>query len=240
MASSLPPNAHISTHPCVQAKLSILRSSSTNAREVKALIHEIALLVASEALANCLTTRPGGTDASPLGYSYTKTAISPSKISLVPILRSGLGMVDALESLLPYPVPVHHLGLYRERSTLQPVEYYNNLPYHKPSAHSVSSATPAGTAVDTPGPADLAIVVDPIIATGATAMAAVDTLRDYGVKKVVVISILCSADGIRRVAGCWDGVEVYVGGCDAETDERGMIKPGLGDVGDRLFLTMGK
>jgi uracil phosphoribosyltransferase len=71
-------------------------------------------------------------------------------------------------------------------------------------------------------------------------MAAVDTLREYGVKKVVVISILCSVDGVRRVAECWDGVEVWAGGCDAETDERGMIKPGLGDIGDRLFLTMGK
>jgi uracil phosphoribosyltransferase len=240
MPSSLPSNAHISSHPCVQAKLSHLRSSSTNAREVKSLIHEIALLVASEALAKCLTTNPGSTAKSPLGYTYTQTSISPSKISLVPILRSGLGMVDALESLLPYPVPVHHLGMYREKSTLQPVEYYNNLPYHKPSAQQPASTTPAGTPADTAGPADLAIVVDPIIATGATAMAAVDTLREYGVKKVVVISILCSVDGVRRVADCWDGVEVWAGGCDAETDERGMIKPGLGDIGDRLFLTMGK
>jgi uracil phosphoribosyltransferase len=239
MASSLPPNAHISTHPCVQAKLSHLRSSSTNAREVKSLIHEIALLVASEALAQCLTMGTGGTDKSPLGYTYTQTTISPSKISLVPILRSGLGMVDALESLLPYPVPVHHLGMYREKSTLQPVEYYNNLPYHKPSPQPTST-TPAGTVADTAGPADLAIVVDPIIATGATAMAAVDTLREYGVKKVVVISILCSADGVKRVAECWENVEVWAGGCDPETDERGMIKPGLGDVGDRLYLTVGK
>lgn len=240
MASQVPPNAHISSHPCVQAKLSHLRSSSTNAREVKSLIHEIALLVASEALAKCLTTATegAGTDKSPLGYTYSKTTISPSKISLVPILRSGLAMVDALESLLPHPVPVHHLGLYREKSTLQPVEYYNNLPYHKPSEQAAS--TPAGTAGDTAGPADLAIVVDPIIATGATAIAAVDTLRDYGVKRVVVISILGSVEGLKRVASCWNGVEVFVGGCDAETDAKGMIKPGLGDVGDRLFLTLGK
>jgi uracil phosphoribosyltransferase len=242
MASSLPPNVHISTHPCVQAKLSHLRSSSTNAREVKSLIHEIALLVASDALAKCLTTvsEGAGSDTSPLGYTYSKTTIAPSKISIVPILRSGLAMVDALESLLPHPVPVHHLGLYREKSTLQPVEYYNNLPYHKPSAQAPSTSTPAGTAGDTAGPADLAIVVDPIIATGATAVAAVDTLRDYGVKKVVVISILCSEEGVKRVASCWDGVEVFVGGRDAETDAKGMIKPGLGDVGDRLFLTLGK
>jgi uracil phosphoribosyltransferase len=241
MASSLPPNAHISSHPCVQAKLSHLRSSSTNAREVKSLIHEIALLVASEALAKCLTTvtEDAGNDTSPLGYTYNKTVISPSKISLVPILRSGLAMVDALESLLPHPVPVHHLGLYREKSTLQPVEYYNNLPYHKPSAQ-LPASTPAGTAADIAGPADLAIIVDPIIATGATSIAAVDTLRDYGVKRVVVISILGSTEGVRRVAESWENVEVFVGGCDAETDVKGMIKPGLGDVGDRLYLTLGK
>lgn len=244
MAFSLPPNAHISTHPCVQAKLSHLRSSSTNAREVKSLIHEITLLVASEALAKSLTTTTegagAGTDTSPLGYTYGKTTLAPSKISLVPILRSGLAMVDALEALLPHPVPVHHLGLYREKSTLQPVEYYNNLPYHKPSTQQPAAATPAGTAVDTAGPADLAIVVDPIIATGATAVAAVETLREYGVKKVVIISILSSIGGVKRVAGSWEGVEVFVGGCDAETDAKGMIKPGLGDVGDRLFLTLGK
>lgn len=148
-------------------------------------------------------------------------------------------MVDALESLLPSPVPVHHLGLYREKSTLQPVEYYNNLPYHKPSA-APPATTPAGTPAETSGPADLAIIVDPIIATGATAMAAVETLRDYGVKKVVVISILCSADGVKRVAESWENVEVWAGGCDAETDAKGMIKPGVGDIGDRLFLTIGK
>jgi uracil phosphoribosyltransferase len=142
-------------------------------------------------------------------------------------------MVDALESLLPYPVPVHHLGLYREKSTLQPVEYYNNLPYHR----TTSAPQEAG---DLSGPSDLAIIVDPIIATGATAMAAVDTLKDWGVKRVVVISILCSVEGVRRVAEMGDFVEVWVGGCDGETDERGMIKPGLGDVGDRLFLTVGK
>lgn len=83
-------------------------------------------------------------------------------------------------------------------------------------------------------------MVDPVIATGATAMAAVETLRDWGVKRVIVVAILGSADGLKRVAESWDQVEIYVGGCDAETDERGMIKPGLGDIGDRIFLTVGK
>lgn len=151
-------------------------------------------------------------------------SIAPSQICLVPILRSGLSMVDALQALLPDPVSVHHLGLYREKSTLQPVEYYNNLPQH-----STSST------------ADLAIIVDPIIATGSTVCAAIDTLRDWGVKRIISISVLASREGLVRAAEAWgEGVELWVGGCDEGVDERGMIKPGLGDVGDRLFLTLGK
>lgn len=168
-----------------------------------------------------------------MGYSYTTESIFPAKISLVPILRSGLSMIDALTSLLPTPVPVHHLGMYRSKPTFEPIEYYNNLPYHR-----TSSALDEEASV---GPSDLAIVVDPVIATGATATAAVETLRDWGVKRVIVICILGSVDGVKRVAESWEGaVEVWCGGCDEGTDEKGMIKPGLGDIGDRLYLTIGK
>jgi len=229
-SSPLPPNVHVSQHPCLHAKLSQLRSKTTNARETKALVNEIALIVGCEALGASLRSVPSGTDESPLGYKYPTTIISPSKLALIPILRSGLGMVEALETLLPYPIPVHHLGLFRERTSLQPVEYYNNLPYHKPS--SPESATAA---------ADLAILVDPIIATGGTAVAAIQTLKEWGVGRVVMISVLASVDGIIRAAEEWeDGVEIWVGGIDEGCDDRGMIKPGLGDVGDRLFLTIGK
>lgn len=170
-------------------------------------------------------------DNTPLSYPYTKTTTSPppSRISLVPILRSGLSMVPALSSLLPGPVPIHHLGLFREKTTLQPVEYYNNLPYHSP------------TSVHPGGPADLAIVVDPIIATGATACAAIDSLREHGVKRIVVVSVLATREGLAQACGEWEeGVEVWVGGCDEGVDEKGMIRPGVGDIGDRLFLTLGK
>lgn len=170
-------------------------------------------------------------DKSPLGYSYPKTALSPSRISIVPILRSGLSMVPALSSLLPEPAPVHHLGLYREKSTLQPVEYYNNLPYHRPTAANPEAG----------GPSELAIIVDPVIATGATACAAIDTLKDWGVKRIILCAILATEAGLERACGEWpEGVEVWVGGCDKEVDEHGMIKPGLGDIGDRLYLTIGK
>ena len=157
-------------------------------------------------------------------------------------------MVDALTSLLPDPVPIHHLGLYREKTTLQPVEYYNNLPYHRSSA-STSSRGGRSKEDDDSRPAELAIVIDPVVATGATAVAAVETLRDWGVRRVIVVSVLGSREGLRRVCESWeddsnsDGLEsvhVFCAGLDEETDLAGMIKPGLGDVGDRLYLTIGK
>lgn len=225
---SLPPNVHASSHPCLRVKLSQLRSASTNARDTKQLVHDIATIVACEALSRNLSTTSAGQDSSPIGYSYTRDRLTPSNISIVPILRSGLSMVEPVLSLLPDPVPVFHLGMYREKSTLQPVEYYNNLPYHSEGSGSA-------------GPSELAILVDPVIATGATASAAIDSLRDWGVKRVLVISVLGSVGGLEAASSTWpEGTEFWVGGVDQETDAKGMIKPGLGDIGDRLFGTVGK
>jgi len=132
-------------------------------------------------------------------------------------------MVEAIQSILPEPVSVHHLGLFREKMTLQPVEYYNNLPQS-------SSAV-----------AKLAIVVDPIIATGQTAAAAIQSLRDWGVEKIVVLSVLGAVPGVTRASEEWpEGTQLWVGGIDEALTDKGMIKPGLGDIGDRLFLTIGK
>ncbi|KAL8715384.1 MAG: hypothetical protein Q9220_000717 [cf. Caloplaca sp. 1 TL-2023] len=228
-ADPYPANVHVSQHPCLCAKLSQLRSKDANARETKTLIHEIALIVACEALATELKAVSTGTAETPLGYTYTTEDVHPP-VALVPILRSGLGMLDALQTLLPSPVPVHHLGLFREPTTLQPVEYYNNLPYHRPSPNSNTSP-------------DIAIVLDPIIATGGTSVAAIQTLLEWGVKKVIVIAVLGSQEGVRRAAteaAREEQVEIWVGGCDGEVNERGMIVPGMGDVGDRLYLTIGK
>ncbi|TKA79220.1 hypothetical protein B0A55_03960 [Friedmanniomyces simplex] len=227
MATHFPDSVHISTHPCLRAKLSQLRSSSTNAADTKRLVHEIATLIACEALEDTLATIETGTDESPLGYQYTTQDITPSHISLIPILRSGLSMLDAVQSLLPSPVSVHHLGMYRDKGTLSAVEYYNNLPQHR---------TEEGA-----GRMDLAIIVDPIIATGSTVCAAIETLRDWGAPRILCLAVLATEGGLRRAADVWpEGVELWVGGVDPETDERGMIKPGLGDIGDRLFLTVGK
>ncbi|KAF3345733.1 hypothetical protein VdG2_05969 [Verticillium dahliae VDG2] len=193
MASSpeLPPNVHVSSHPCLQAKLSQLRSKSTPAKDVKTIVNDIALILGCEALAASTSPAKGPEDQTPLGFTYNTTVLNPRTICLVPILRSGLAMVDALQTILPDPVPVHHLGLYREPSTLEPVEYYNNLPHHIP---------------------------DPTLTAAST-----------------------SAAAFARAASEWpEATDIWVAGVDAEITAEGMLKPGLGDVGDRLFLTIGK
>lgn len=196
-------------------------------------------------------------DKTPLNLEYETEDINPSNVAIVPILRSGLGMIDgqslyrstrkkplitatttAINNLLPTSVPIYHLGLFRERSTLQPVEYYNNLPYHRPES---SASTPSLADAPNTAAASLAILVDPIIATGATAEAAIQLLREWGVQRVVMLSVLGSEVGVRRAAECWpEGVELWVGAVDEQCNDRGMIVPGLGDIGDRLFVAIGK
>ncbi|EKJ79720.1 hypothetical protein NXS19_007472 [Fusarium pseudograminearum] len=223
--SSLPSNVHVSQHPCLVAKLSQLRSKSISPREVKSLIHEVSLIVSCEAFASSLQATEGSQDETPLGFQFKSTTVSPSTMCLVPILRSGLGMVDAVQTMLPVAVPVHHLGMYREPSTLDPVEYYNNLPQQSSSEKASS----------------LAILVDPVIATGGTCAAAIQTLREWGAERILVLSVIGAKEGVQRVAAEWpEGCEVWIAGVDNELTSNGMLKPGLGDVGDRLFLTIGK
>ncbi|KAI8717806.1 hypothetical protein NCS52_00857600 [Fusarium sp. LHS14.1] len=228
--SSLPPNVHVSQHPCLRAKLSQIRSKSISPREVKALIHEISLIVSCEALASSLEVTDGPQDETPLGFEFASTTVQPSTMCLVPILRSGLGMVEAVQTILPIPVPVHHLGMYREPSTLDPVEYYNNLPQQIPDDEASSSNA-----------SSLAILVDPVIATGGTCAAAIQTLREWGAKKIIILAVIGAEEGVKRVAAEWpEGSEIWIAGVDKELTSTGMLKPGLGDVGDRLFLTLGK
>jgi uracil phosphoribosyltransferase len=165
----------------------------------------------------------------------------PNHLSLRPISLSILFnhprltiCLPAIQTILPIPVPVHHLGLFREPTTLSPVEYYNNLPYHRPPPSSPSSSTNSSAS-------ELAILLDPVIATGGTCAAAIQTLKEWGVKRVLVIAVLGAVPGLERAANEWaEGVEIWVAGVDEGVTEKGMIKPGLGDVGDRLFLTIGK
>ncbi|KAL9474025.1 hypothetical protein ACSS6W_008405 [Trichoderma asperelloides] len=223
--AELPSNVHISQHPSLLAKLSQLRSKSASPRDVKSLVHEIALILSCEAVSSAIKPVSGPKDQTPLGFEYTTVVSEPSNICIVPILRSGLGMVEAVQTMLPASVPVHHLGMYREPSTLDPVEYYNNLPHH-----------PSG-----PDSGRVAIIVDPVIATGGTCAAAIQTLREWGAKKVIVLSVLGAQVGVQKAAAEWpEGTEIWIAGVDKELTDGGMLKPGLGDVGDRLFLTIGK
>ncbi|KAH6603550.1 uracil phosphoribosyltransferase [Trichoderma cornu-damae] len=217
--AELPPNVRISQHPSLLAKLSQLRSESASPRDVKSLIHEISLILSCEAISSAIKTATQ--DQTPLGFEYTTTISEPSNICIVPILRSGLGMVEV-------SVPIHHLGMYREPSTLDPVEYYNNLPRD-------TSASGSG------GSSRFAIIVDPVIATGGTCAAAIQTLREWGTKSVLVLSVLGAREGVQRAAAEWpEGTEIWLAGVDEDLTDGGMLKPGLGDVGDRLFLTIGK
>ncbi len=139
-----------------------------------------------------------------------------------------------MQTILPQPVPVHHLGLFRETTTLEPVEYYNNLPYHRPAANTPSNSANSSAS-------ELAILLDPVIATGGTCSAAIQTLREWGVMRVIVVAVLGAIPGVVRAASEWpEGVEIWIAGLDDDVNDRGMIKPGLGDVGDRLFLTIVK
>ncbi|PUU72375.1 uracil phosphoribosyltransferase-domain-containing protein [Tuber borchii] len=231
--SSLPANVAVSSHPCFISKLSLLRSASTPPKETKALVHELSLILATEALGRALTVeKTGEKGITPLGVSFDVEKVTKS-IALVPILRSGLGMLEAFQTILPQPTPVHHLGLFREKVTLQPVEYYNNLPTRVDLSKD-----------DKNPPCDIAIVLDPVIATGGTAEAAIQTLREWGVPKILVVSILGSVEGVARAASDsnGEGLDVVVGAIDRELggDNGGMIVPGVGDIGDRLFLTIGK
>ncbi|KAL4958061.1 uracil phosphoribosyltransferase-domain-containing protein [Aspergillus filifer] len=231
---AVPSNVHISSHPLLQAKISQIRSSSTTTRETRGLVNEIATILGVEAFAGWKATGTGKTDTTPLGLEYETKTLDPANIALVPILRSGLGMIDAMNDLLPTPVPIYHLGLFRESFSLQPVEYYNNLPYHRPDTSSGPNATNTAAAY-------VAILLDPIIATGGTAETAIQILREWGVQRVVMLSVLGSEEGVKRAAECWpEGVEVWIGALDKETNEKGMIVPGLGDIGDRLFVAIGK
>ncbi|KAL1969716.1 hypothetical protein VTN77DRAFT_8269 [Rasamsonia byssochlamydoides] len=194
MASDpLPANVHISTHPCLRAKLSQLRSQSTTSRETRVLVHDIATILGCEALASgLLKTVSSGTDKTPLDIDYTTETIEPSNIALIPVLRSGLGMIEALQTLLPFSVPIHHLGLFRERTALQAVEYFNRLPYLPvpPSPSTTGTGTVLTTAAVNKAAAKLAILLDPVIATGGNVVAAIKMLREWGVQRVLLLSVL--------------------------------------------------
>lgn len=206
------PSLHISRHPAVLHKLSLLRDESTEPRKFRELVREISWLVGYEALADARLEEV--TVRTPLEEMAGRQLAD--RIGLVPILRAGLGMVDAMLELFPTS-QVWHLGLFRDERTLRPVEYYNRLP---------DEAT-----------VDLCLILDPMLATGGSATAAIEVLKDWGATRIKLINLIAAPEGVRAVADAHPDVAIHCAALDRQLNEKGYILPGLGDAGDRQFGT---
>ena len=204
---------HEMNHPLIMHKISILRNEATPVKEFRELVNEIALLMGYEATRDLdMVERPVKTP-----ICETNGKFISKQVALVPVLRAGLGMVDALMSLIP-AAKVGHIGLYRDPETHVPVEYYCKLP------NDISERQ--------------AIVLDPMLATGGSAAAAIDFLKEHGTKRIKLMCIIAAPEGVEAVTKAHPDVEVFCGVIDEKLNENCYIVPGLGDAGDRLFGTL--
>lgn len=200
-------------HPLVQHKLTLLRDKNTGTNQFRTLVQELAMLLAYEATRDL--TLEDTTVETPITTAKTKV-LSGKKLGIVPILRAGLGMVDGMMSLIP-AAKVGHIGLYRDPETLSPVDYYCKLP------PDVSER-------------DM-IIVDPMLATGGSAIAGIDVLKRAGCKSIKLVNLIAAPEGIEAVQKAHPDVDIIVANVDECLNEHGYIVPGLGDAGDRLFGT---
>jgi uracil phosphoribosyltransferase len=203
---------HISTHPLVQHKMALLRDQRTDPKKFRELLREIAVLIAYEATADLAVEQVPVT--TPLGQINAYRL--QERVGLVPILRAGLGLVDGIWNLMPN-AEVWHIGLFRDEETLEPVEYYNRLP--------VSPTV------------GVCLVLDPMLATGGSAVAAVDILKRWGAKQIKFMGVIAAPEGIRLLTSTHPDVPLYLAAVDDRLNDTGFIVPGLGDAGDRLFGT---
>lgn len=204
---------YVMEHPLIIHKVSMLRNKDTSVKDFRELINEIALLMGYEAtkdleLMDIQVETPIAT---------TTGHIIDKQVALVPILRAGLGMVDALMSLIP-AAKVGHVGLYRDPETHEPVEYYCKLPTDIEQRQ--------------------VLVLDPMLATGGSAVAAIDFIKKRGAKKIKLVNIIGAPEGVEAVQKTHPDVDIYVGALDEKLNENCYIVPGLGDAGDRLFGTL--
>ena len=204
---------HVLDHPLIQHKLAILRNKKTSVKEFRELVSEISGLMCYEATRN-LPTREIEVQT-PVAVAKCRT-LAGKKLAIVPILRAGLGMVDAMVDLIP-SAKIGHIGLYRDPETHMPVEYYCKLP------------DDVGNRV--------VFVVDPMLATGGSAIAAIDFLKKHGCKNIIMMNIIGCPEGIKRVLEAHPDVDIYMAACDERLNEHKYIIPGLGDAGDRIFGT---
>ncbi len=205
-------NVFASKHPLVAHKLVRLRDRNTDPKKFRELIREIAALLAYEATADLMTV-PRDVQT-PLANAIG--ADLKEKIGLVPILRAGLGMVEGVWELMPSS-EVWHIGLYRDEKTLKPVEYYNKLPVEP----TVS----------------VCLILDPMLATGGSAVAAADVLKRWGVHRIKFLGVIGAPEGIRNMQEHHRDVPIHLAAVDSHLNEHGYIVPGLGDAGDRQFGT---
>jgi uracil phosphoribosyltransferase len=208
----MPPTLHVSSHPAILHKLAILRDERTEPKKFREIVRELSWLLGYEALADA-RVRPV-TIRTPI--EEMEGAELADRIGLIPILRAGLGMVDAMLELMP-TAEVWHLGLFRDERTLQPVEYYNKLP---------DSAS-----------VDLCLILDPMLATGGSATAAIDVLKRWGAVRIKLVNLIAAPEGVAAVAAAHPDVEIHCAALDRQLNEKGYIMPGLGDAGDRQFGT---
>jgi uracil phosphoribosyltransferase len=203
---------HVSTHPLVHHKLGLLRRADSPPWLFRPLVRELTSLLLYEATADLgLTTTPVET---PLELTNVSTLVG--RVGLAPILRAGLGMVEAALDLLP-TADVRHLGLYRDDATLLPVEYYSRL-RGSPSA-------------------SVYLILDPMLATGQSAVAAVDRLLQWGVPRIKFVGLIGAPEGVERLLSAHPDLDVYLAESDRGLNDAGFILPGLGDAGDRQFRT---
>ncbi|KIJ70247.1 hypothetical protein HYDPIDRAFT_172119 [Hydnomerulius pinastri MD-312] len=211
----MPGKRHVLSHPIVNARLSQLRLATTSPKDFREGVREISLILGIEASRGLEEETFEGQTR--LG-SFTGSVVKP-RLGLTPILRAGLGMADALLTLFP-TAPVYHLGLFRESVSLQPVEYYSKLP-------SVPTV-------------DTVFLLDPLVATGGTVCAALTMLLDWGIplSNIKLLIVLGSETGLKHIEESYPDLEIWAAAVDPKLTKEGMISPGLGDTGDRLFNTI--
>ncbi|MBQ2698135.1 MAG: uracil phosphoribosyltransferase [Clostridia bacterium] len=206
-------NVHVVEHPLIAHKLTLIRDKTTGVKEFREAISELAMLLCYEATRD-LPLKEIEIET-PVSVTKAKV-ISGKKLAVVPILRAGIGMVDGILSLIP-AAKVGHIGLYRDPVTTLPVEYYCKLP------DDVASRE--------------VIILDPMLATGGSAVAAIKMLKDRGVSIIKMMNIIAAPEGVKAVQEAYPDVEIYCAALDERLNDHAYVVPGLGDAGDRLFGT---
>lgn len=204
---------HVIDHPLIQHKMTFIRDKNTGTKEFRELVDEVATLMAYE-ITRDMPLREIDVET-PVGDAKSNV-LAGKKIGIVPILRAGIGMVEGILKLIP-AAKVGHVGLYREPDTLMPVEYYLKLPSDVEERDF--------------------IIVDPMLATGGTALAAIESLKKRGAKQMKLMCLIAAPEGVKAIQDAHPEVDIYIAGLDEKLNDHGYIVPGMGDAGDRLFGT---